>query len=174
MRPLVPHYDSIYNTYRNLYDRRAFAHDVLDWYVWRGRNLKSLCSHIRNTDHRRRRREKSHGNCNGRGCVVFQMALSQCRIMGFYLMRNVGLFIWNEFWRTVGGRLHDSPQMRGSRSQHLEIRDKWALCVFLQLWGCSNTHGLADDQTNRNDHSPQKQLVSPELSKRQNINNSRN
>ncbi len=111
MRPLVPHYDSIYNTYRTLYDRRAFAHDVFDWYVWRGRNLKSLYSHFRNTDHRnwfhRRRRVKSHGICNGRGCVQSVKWIFHCawysehdyRVLSYGKYRHVHLK-----WISANGR----------------------------------------------------------------------
>lgn len=106
----------------------------------------------------------------------FTVSDLQSVIMGFYLMGNVGVLNWNEFRRSVGGRLRDSPQMRGvTRSPHLGIRDKWVPCAFYRSEVVqTQLHGLAEDQTNKNDHSPQKQLVSPEFSKRRNINNSRN
>lgn len=43
----------------------------------------------------------------------FTVSDLQSTIMGFYV---VSVFILNEFRRTVGGRLCDSPQMRGTRS----------------------------------------------------------
>lgn len=166
MRPLVPHYDSIYNTYWNLYNRRAIAHNVLNWYVWRGRNLKSFRSHIRNIEHMISQKSRMVARMRS----VFQMALSQCLIfrLGFNHMGNVGVFIWNEFRHSVGGRLRDSPQTRGVGSPHLGIRDKWALCALYRREVLrTRPHGLADDQTYRNDHSPQKQLVSPEQKHKQ-------
>lgn len=145
MRPLEPHYDSIYNTYRNLYDRRAFAHNVLDWYVWRGRNLKSLCSHIRTTwtdftgvGEKSRMETAMDEDAFSLSKGSFTVSDLQSVIMGFYLMGNVGVFIWNEFRRTVGGRLRESLQMRATRSWRVGIRDKMGALRFLQLWGCSN------------------------------------